>query len=1019
MTKKTTGVQSGRIAADSGHSRHIGRVALVATAAAAALFATTTAAGAIAPTVPANAPATVPANGIATSATGHAVSAAPQRIGSVARIPNGAVRTGIPAGSTPVQLDVGLQPRDPQALKDFIAAVSTKGNPEYHRYLAKGQFGAAFGPTQQAVGAVTAALRAQGLKPGKLSADGLSLPVSTTLAAAAHAFGTGFADYRLPDGTTGYSDTAAPQIAGTAADYVSGVSGLNSLARYQPQYQIAPKEAAPNHSAAAPTTPQASSAGPELCATAAKTLNRSFGADGNRYYSAGNLARSYDMDHTSTTGAGMTVGVFELEGYAASNLAAYQSCYGTHVPVTDYRVDGGPNTTTGTESLLDLEDLASLLPGASLIDYEGPSRANATVANWLDTYQAMVLDDRAQVLSISWAGCEAYTDPSILTAEDYYSQEAAAQGQTILASTGDTGATGCWQNGGSEQSAAAVEDPASQPYVIGVGGTSLDGNPAAYRSTWNSEGGGTGGGVSSIWSFPNGAADYQSGFTGRGYTSSACKAPSGSTCRQVPDVSALADPDEGYPVYYDGSWGVTGGTSGAAPTWAAVIAIADSQSACQANGPLGFVTPALYAAARTSYATDYTDITTGNNIVHSGVGYAAGAGYDLATGLGEPKAAALAGTLCAALPVATGGASTYHPVTPTRLLDTRTTGTVPAGGMTGVQIGGNAGIPASGVTEAVLNVTVTGTTGAGHLVAWGDKAPRPATSNLNWDHAGQTISNLVTVPVPSDGKVDFYTTSATQVIADVQGYYTADTSGDTFTSTAPTRVLDTRVPLGTATAGPVSFNTISLKVDGQNGVPSNAQAVVLNLTTAFAATSGGYLEAYPEGATAPTVSNVNWSAKGALLSGLAVVPVGADGNVSIKVNGSTNVIADVFGYFTADTSGATFTGVSPARLLDTRSTGGAVPAGHTLTLQVTGVHGIPSGIKSVVLNLTVTGNTSAGFLEAWADGTTRPAAASNVNWLAGQTIPNQVILPVGADGKVDLYVNSTTQVIADAFGYFN
>ncbi|MEV4615187.1 hypothetical protein AB0K43_21735 [Kitasatospora sp. NPDC049258] len=368
--------------------------------------------------------------------------------------------------------------------------------------------------------------------------------------------------------------------------------------------------------------------------------------------------------------------------------------------------------------------------------------------------------------------------------------------------------------------------------------------------------------------------------------------------------------------------------------------------------------------------------------------------------------------------------ATFHSTTPTRLLDTRSglgrpsAGAVQAGGTVTLPVAGLAGIPSSGVSAVVLNVTVTGTTGGGHVTVWGDATARPTTSNLNWDRAGQTISNLVTVPVPVDGALDFFTNSTTQVIADVQGYYTRDDSGATFTGRTPTRVLDTRTALGTPTAGPISYRTIDLKINGQNGVPAGATAVVLNLTTAFTANSEGYLEAYPAGTTPPTVSNVNWSSTGALISGLAIVPVGADGSVSIKVNGTTDVVADVFGYFTADAAGARFSSTGPARLLDTRTTGKPVTGGSTLPLQVAGANGVPSGITSVVLNLTVTDNSGAGFLEAWADGTPRPPAGSNVNWVAGQTIANQVIVPVGADGKVNLYVNSTTHVIADIFGYF-
>ncbi|QMU74617.1 S8/S53 family peptidase [Streptacidiphilus sp. PB12-B1b] len=967
------------------------------------------------------------------------VSASPQRVGTAARVPAGAVKTGAPAGSTAVQLAVGLTPRDPGALQAFATAVSTKGSAQYHRYLAKGQFASVFGPTQDTIAKVTAALKAQGLKPGKVSADGLTIPVDTTLAAASRAFGTGFADYRLKDGTTGFVNTAAPQISGSVAADISGVGGLDTLNRRETDHTklITPATAASVHvkgSTRSRATAPAATTGPQLCGTAAQTLSNDYGfSDGNGYYSAEDLAASYNMAHSSTSGAGTTIGVFELENYSASDLAAYQACYGTHVPVSVVKVDGGPkqapnpSANVGVESLLDLEDVTSLAPGASVIDYEGPDLGpNLTDAQWLATYQAMVTDDRAQVLSISYGGCEYYTDGSVINAENYDSQEAAAQGQTIFVASGDAGANACEPAGGTDQNVLSVSDPASQPFVTGVGGTLLSGDPATSRSAWNSNNGGTGGGTSNVWSLTG--AGFQNGFTGAGFNSAACKAASGSVCRQVPDVSALADPDSGYPVYIGGGWGTIGGTSGASPTWAALTAIADAQPTCQANGPLGYLNYALYGLASKSYGSYYTDITAGNNNVYSHGGYNAGTGYDLTTGLGEPNAATLTAALCAADPAPATGPGTYHPVTPTRLLDTRTISggsVVPASGMTGVQIEGNskiAGIPSTGVTAVVLNVTVTNTTGAGNLTAWGDNTTRPKTSNLNWTAKGQTISNLVTVAVPGDGAIDFYTNSATSVIADIQGYFTKATTGDTFTGVSPSRLLDTRNATGIATKTPITNQTVSLAVRGHGNVPADATAAVLNLTATQTTGGGGYIEAFPEGVSAPGVSNVNWAANGTTQAGLAIVPIGADGNVSLMVHGSAHVIADVFGYYTADATGTSFTGVTPNRILDTRSAVGVsttapITGGSTIVLQVTGKGGVPSGAKTAVLNVTVTSTAGSGNLIAWADGSTKPTT-SNLNWIKGETVPNQVVVPIGADGKVDLYVNSTTHVIADVFGYY-
>ena len=1027
MTDKVTAVPGGSTDPAPGRrrtttqgSRRAIRVAVAASTAALALVATS---------------ATADAAGLTSAASAAAAAAAPHRIGAAPHIPAGAVRDTAPSGSTTVQLSVGLNPRDPSALNAYAEAVSTKGSSDYHHYLAKGQFGSVFGPNQATVDQVTSALKAAGLHPGKPTADGLSIPITTTLSAAAKALGTSFAGYKLQNGAAAYANTTAPELPTAVAADVSGISGLDSLTqrttdlvRRNPNSAAAPAAADSRLSAVTP----AASSGPQLCTSAAASLKKSISAtDGDGYTSAELLASDYNMEHTATSGAGVTVGLLELENYSPSDLATYQACYGTHVKVSTVKASPAPTAApggdVGTESLLDMEDIASLAPGVSIIDYEG---ANSDAGD-LAAFGAMVTQDNASVLSISWGSCE-FDAAASLNQESNLLLEAATQGQSVFAASGDDGATACYSSGPKDPNelTASVLDPASQPFITAVGGTSLPSNTA-----WNDGlpdpkrggGGASGGGVSNAWELPP-SLDYQSGFSLAGYTSK-CGAASGDVCREVPDVSALADEDNGYPIYGGGAWFVEGGTSGAAPTWAALTAIADAQPACKANGPLGFLDFALYQTASTAsgYSSDFTDVTSGNNILYNKkVGYQAKTGYDLVTGLGEPNAANLTSTLCDELPAAATGPGTYHPVTPTRILDTRTSGAlVPAGGFTGVQIEGNTaikGIPSTGVTSVVLNVTVTSTTGGGNLTAWGDSTPRPKTSNLNWTGKNQTVANLVTVPVPADGAVDFYTNNGAAVIADVQGYYTADTTGATFVPVAPARIMDSRKAIGISTKKPINNATISLAVANHGGVPANATAVVVNLT-ATSTTGAGYFAAYPEGDAFPGVSNVDWDGSNATVAGLAVVQLGTDGNVAIKVHGISQVIADVSGYFTEAAPGAEFTSVAPARLLDTRyatgiSTKTPIPAGRTVVLQVTGKAGVPSGAKAVVLNVTVTGTVGAGFLNAWADGGTVPPT-SNLDWFgANATVPNQVIVPLSANGRVDLRSNSKTQMIADVFGYY-
>jgi hypothetical protein len=170
--------------------------------------------------------------------------------------------------------------------------------------------------------------------------------------------------------------------------------------------------------------------------------------------------------------------------------------------------------------------------------------------------------------------------------------------------------------------------------------------------------GATGGGVSSLWHMPGYQAHAPSFLhVINGNSSGAnCHASSGD-CRELPDVSADGDPATGYMIYWNGSgdagptqpqgWQAVGGTSAAAPAWAALIALANASPRC-AGTTIGFANPALYYAAASAYGTDFNDITSGNNDMTglNGGLYPAGAGYDMATGLGSPSATALAQSLC-------------------------------------------------------------------------------------------------------------------------------------------------------------------------------------------------------------------------------------------------------------------------------------------------------------------------------------------------------------------------------------
>ncbi|BBA96109.1 putative cell wall binding repeat 2-containing protein [Actinacidiphila reveromycinica] len=984
---------------------------------------------------------------------------APQRIGTAPALPHGAVRTSAPDGGTPIDLGVELAPRDPAALRTFIADVSTPGSPLYHHYLKTGQYKTEFGPSAATVNRVRAALTAQGLTVGTLSADGTTLPVHTTLATAAKALHTGFTGFRAPDGRRGILNTSAPALPADAAPAVTGVTGLDTLAHLSPHLSSHVRKAAASTAGASTAgaqavTPRVTGTTPSLCTATKSGLSAAGYTDTQDYWSARSLATAYGMADQPDVGTGVSVGIFELENYGPQDIAAYQSCYGTKVSVSAVKVDGGPTapadttdaygSAVGMESALDIEDLIGLVPQASLVVYEGPDAAGASDQNVLDVYQKMVTDNKVKVISTSWGACTADQSRAYLDAENQIFAEAAAQGQTVTAASGDDGSGDCWYdvngdgtnddpNGGR----VAVDDPAGQPYVLGVGGTTMTGSNATQR-VWNSEGGATGGGVSSYFQMDS-ASGYQSGRRGPGYFD-ACSAGTDQDCRQVPDVAALADPDHGYLVEWgeasknqvDAGWYVIGGTSGASPTWAALAAQADLDLGCAADGPIGFANTALYRLPSSAFhdVVDGNNIVPGQNVLPAGL-YTAGTGYDLTTGLGTPQNARTAiAALCKATSTTVGG--TFTPVNPARVLDTRaaigvaTTTPVAPGGKVVLQVAGSAGgaVPSFGVTSVVLNVTATAETTGGHLIAYPDGGTEPTSSNLNWT-PGRNIPNLVIVPVGDDGRIDLVNASSGTVhfVADAFGYFSTDPSGATYYPVGPARVLDTRSKIGVTTTTPVKANgTVALKVAGAGGVPaSGATAVVLNVT-ATGEQAAGHLIAYPGGTTRPDSSNLNWIA-GKSVPNLVIVPVGADGTVDLynASSGTTHFVADVFGYYRADAGGALFHPAAPVRLLDTRTGTGAPSIGKlsstgSLALSLAD-GGALAGAKAVVLNVTVVNGTTGGVLTVWPDGQARPTS-SNLNWSAGQTIANLVTVPV-VDGKIDFHASAgSVDVVADLFGYY-
>ena len=535
-----------------------------------------------------------------------------------------------------VRVTLALAPRNASALAAYATAVTTPGSPLYHHYLTVAQFARRFGARPSAIAKVRAAVEAHGMTAGAATANGLALEVSGAARPA------GVLD---PYGNLKrLRDPALDRLVQAVIEPSAPTPRASVIVRTGPIFD--PIRARRARLASLPLA--AGTAGPQPCGAA-----RAFAAM-TAAHTADQIASAYGLSGypaAGDEGLGVTIALYELEPFSASDITAYQTCYGTGASVSTVAVDGGTGTGPGDgEAAMDIEDLIGLAPQASIKVYEGPPTGGGAY----DTYSRIVSDDTAQVISTSWGMCEALKGSVPTSAENTLFEEAAVQGQSLVASSGDEGSDDC---GDGRQ---AVNDPASQPWVTAVGATSLD---ASGNAVWNDRLGATGGGVSRLWGRPtyqNAAAQPQSGVT--------CGS-SGTACREVPDISVDGDPASGYVAYYDGSWRSVGGTSVAAPTVAALVALADASPTCGGDR-IGFLNPFLYRAATRSYAANFNDVTSGSNGFGAVAGFAAGPGYDMASGLGTPTAL-LGQTLCrdsVARPAAGNRAETVnHPANVVRL----------------------------------------------------------------------------------------------------------------------------------------------------------------------------------------------------------------------------------------------------------------------------------------------------------------------------------------------------------------
>jgi subtilase family serine protease len=486
------------------------------------------------------------------------------------------------APANQMHLAIGLPLRNEAELDDLLNQLADPASPNFRLYLTPAQFAERFGPTEDDYQALAAFLEASGFSVTGTHPNRTILDVSGTVADIESTFHLNMINWSHPIRGTFFAPDREPSV--DAGVTILDITGLDNF--------VVPR---PMDFKSLPLTggiPLTTGSGP-----------------GGLFI--GNDFRAAYAPAVTLNGAGQSVGLFELDGFYASDVQAnFKQAGLSPVPTKTVLLDGfnGAPGSANVEVTLDIMMAAYMAPGVSnIIIYEG--------TNPNDVLNRMATDNLASQLSSSWC-----YSPTNATTEQIFKQMI-AQGQSLFQASGDSGAYH-----------GSIMPPADDPNITVVGGTSLTtagmGGPWQSETTWS----GSGGGVSATWPIPS----YQQAV-------SMTSAGGSSSMRNIPDVALTADVQM-FLICNNGQAVEVGGTSAAAPLWAGFIALANQQAAANGKARVGFLNPTIYSIGGGSgLHSDLHDIITGNNS-----GFNALPGYDLATGWGTPAGQPLINNLTGA-----------------------------------------------------------------------------------------------------------------------------------------------------------------------------------------------------------------------------------------------------------------------------------------------------------------------------------------------------------------------------------
>ena len=573
-------------------------------------------------TSPSTTPLASSSHGVTPITTPHSLSKRPDGIGTPSD------GSGMPLPTNEVKPLVFNLIYNDSAMEQAVAQLYTPGSSTFHQYLTATQIAQRYALSDAQLAQVRTWLTQNGYTVTSVDALHSAIQVTATVGTIENSLHIQLQAHNIL-GHEFFIQSGDPSLPHAIGSLVQSITGLDNFAlpNFKPPFMLA-------HSA---TTLNAN------CAN--------YGA--NNTLTRNKLAAAYQVNQLyqqNIQGQGMTIGVAEFgEPYSPNDIANYATCAGIGSPqIENINVDGNVAAGSGQgEAAMDLELIAGLVPKAQILDYQADTNSVSFAQALVDVFNRVATDHRVQILSVSYGTGENSFSSTELDAVNRSLRTLAAEGISVFVSSGDCGAYALRLR---QPQVAEVSFPASAPYAIAVGGTHLEVNNSNSRISetgWGGDDGlpvcqndwGSGGGVSQessfrlpSWQTGPGTTNHYDGLADNvlttGFPPTPVVAPNG--LRQVPDVAAAAYPN--IAIYYQGSWIASGGTSAAAPIWAAGALLVDQGLHQQGKSPLGGV-PEIYTLANHAGSHHpYTDITQGNNLF-----YTATSGWDYVTGWGSPN----------------------------------------------------------------------------------------------------------------------------------------------------------------------------------------------------------------------------------------------------------------------------------------------------------------------------------------------------------------------------------------------